>query len=229
MLRREIETYLSSLDRSNIDRYLAYWESIKPTDHEEYYMRWIFAFLSIHTTWRKNVDSYVLLTKEKSWRESSDQLSTVIKNAGVGLHGMRTRGIWEFTQAFWQKPENFYKQDNESWMEFRDRLVEACYGIGLAKVSFALEMAYPKDCGVVCVDTHIIQLYGQDPQKLTDKQYRNIEAHWIKNCKKLEIPSPIARHIYWDKVQEQPDTKYWSYVFEKYEPKNQTTMDLCPA
>lgn len=222
MLQKEIEKFISEIDKQTIDKYKTYWETITPKSQKDYYNRWIFAYLSVHTTWRKNVESYNLLSTNK-WTEDKIQLSDLIVKSGVGLHNMRTKGIWQFTNDFWSNPDFWYKQENETWINFRDRLMNKAYGLGLAKTAFALELSYPKDCGVVCVDTHIIQLYGANAQKLTERKYKLIEAHWLRCCKKYAIPSPIARHIYWDKKQDQQDTTYWSYVFENEKrTENQT-------
>src|SRR5574343_429965 len=75
-------------------------------------------------------------------------------------------------------------------------------------------MCYPRTCGVLCADTHIIQLYGYQPEKMNARKYREIETHWIGTCQRLNIPSPIARCVYWDTKQHQPSSRYWSYVLE---------------
>jgi len=41
-----------------------------------------------------------------------------------------------------------------------------------------------------------------------------MEKHWVETCKARNIPQFMARNIYWDKVQEQPNSRYWSSVFE---------------
>ncbi len=223
MLRKDIEQFIATLQPDRMARYQEYWESITPKNHRDYFNRWIFAYLSVHTTWKKNVESYVLLTKN-TWAEDKTQLSDLIKQSGAGLHNMRTKGIWQFTQDFWTNPQEWYRKEGESWIGFRDRCMAKAFGLGLAKTAFALEISYPKDCGVVCVDTHIIQLYGQKPAKLTDRKYRLIEAHWMRSCKKYKVPSPIARHVYWDIKQGKDDTKYWSYVFEN-DNRNENTLN----
>jgi len=43
-----------------------------------------------------------------------------------------------------------------------------------------------------------------------------MEKHWVDCCKERDVPSFLARNVYWDQVQNNaPDTRYWSYVFEK--------------
>ena len=98
---------------------------------------------------------------------------------------------------------------------WRNRLVKKFFGIGLAKVSFAMEMCYPLYCGVVCLDTHILQMYGVDPRKGCGRAvYEEMEAHWIKICLDKGYPSAITRHILWDKIQNKRNTRYWSHVLE---------------
>ena len=48
-----------------------------------------------------------------------------------------------------------------------------------------------------------------------EKEYKELEKHWVTRCKERDYPPFMVRNIYWDKVQEEKDTRYWSYVFEK--------------
>ena len=45
-------------------------------------------------------------------------------------------------------------------------------------------------------------------------EYKKTERHWSVNCGKLGVPSYIARSIYWDGLQKQEDSRYWSFVLE---------------
>lgn len=213
---KDVEDTIFAISDDDINRYSEYWTSIKPEDHKEYYKRWLFSFLSVHTTWQKNVSSYQELV-DKPIPASKTELFNVIHNTKVGLTNMRTNGIWQFHNDFWQAPDSWYRQENESWVDFRNRVMNQVNGLALAKTSFVLEMAYPATCEVVCLDTHMLQLYKATKKgsALTDKSYRRMEKHWIKTCKQRNVPSAIARHIFWDKKQGKQDTRYWSFVFEQ--------------
>jgi hypothetical protein len=103
---------------------------------------------------------------------------------------------------------------NESWSEFRNRIEKNIKGLGLAKSSFAIEMIYPSEAEVVCLDTHLFKAYGLDQVKHR-KKYDLLENHWVKNSVKKDLPSYIARCIYWDRKQEKTDSRYWSHVLEE--------------
>ena len=208
-----VEKFFDSIDRKDVKRYVKYWEGITPQDEEEIFKRWLFAYMSIHTTWENNVVGYKAIREWQEWYKDSDILKKKIIDSRVGLHNNRTTYISKFAKQFFGKPIEYLRQATETWQEWRNRLVKENLGIGIAKVSFALEMCHPTDCKVVCVDTHIFQMYGYDQSKNSNK-YEEIESHWLSMCKKYDVPSAIARAIYWDKKQGQTDTRYWSYVFE---------------
>jgi hypothetical protein len=46
------------------------------------------------------------------------------------------------------------------------------------------------------------------------EMYKKMERHWSVNCGKNKVPSYIARSLYWDRVQDKEDSRYWSYVLE---------------
>lgn len=204
------------MHRQRIDRYLSYWNNIAPRSHREYYERWLFAFMSVRTMWRENVKLFeAVRALPEGFTE--DHLRQCLLDNRSGMITNRTRGIWEFHQKFWQNPTAFYPALCEPVSTCRDRLVDSIFGLGIAKVSFVMEMAFPSTCDVVCVDVHIGRLYGlRDPyeRKMTLGAYKRIEKHWTKSCREREIPSAIARHVYWDQVQGQDSTSYWSHVFE---------------
>jgi hypothetical protein len=82
-------------------------------------------------------------------------------------------------------------------------------------VSFALELAFPLEAEVLCLDVHMLRLYGvKDPQKLRVGQYERLEADWIARSRAVELPSYIIKQIHWDAVQGRPDSRYWSHVLE---------------
>jgi hypothetical protein len=105
------------------------------------------------------------------------------------------------------------KEDEESWTEWRDRLVKSILGLGKAKVSFALEMMYPVEAQVACMDTHLFQVYGLDQSK-NSKYYNTIEADWVDRSNKRGLAPYMARCLYWDKNQNRKNSRYWSKVLE---------------
>jgi len=214
------EAAIQSIDESEVKPYQIYWESVKPKNDEEHYWRFVFAHLSVHTSWNSNVNSYLHLrkTKDQWFGKDKQELTNALVESRVGLYVRRSQGISLFTESFKLDPNAWKKVAGESWIECRNRLAKKSLGIGLAKTAFALEMCYPNECDSVCLDTHMLQLYGYEPtkqSKITNKAgYLPIEKHWTETCKEKKIPSYIARCIFWDKKQHQKDSRYWSHVFE---------------
>jgi hypothetical protein len=93
----------------------------------------------------------------------------------------------------------------------------------LAKVSFALEMIYTFDCGVFCCDTHLFQAYGYD-QQLHLNKYRELENHWIEFSSMYNVPSAIARAIYWNRKKGENDCSYWADVLDN--DKNSFSIEV---
>jgi hypothetical protein len=207
------EHFIKRLDRQRIKHYTQYWNTLKPKTHNAYFDMWLFAFMSIRTRWQANIEGFLAI-KDIIHDCSFNSLLSAIKNSGTGLYTLRTRGLIEFRDKFWDAPEKFYPETDD--MEpFRTHMAKTLFGIGMAKISFALELAYPDTCSVVCADTHILQLYGYTTQASPSvKQYKTLERHWLDVCNDYDVPSPMARHIYWDDNQGKTNTRYWSYVME---------------
>lgn len=228
MPQAEIETYISSLQPEDISRYSTYWKTITPKSHNETFARWVFSFLSVHTSWQANLRAYKVLDKEDHKYSEKDQLMSMIVSSRVGLNKMRTEGIWKFKQDFWSDPTVWYKQEDETWDAYRFRTMNKCHGLGYAKSSFAIELCYPTTCQLTCLDTHMLQLYGvKSSPAPSPSKYKELEKHWVDKCMEKEFPPFMVRNVYWDKVQEQKDTKYWSHVFEdKKSEENLLTEEL---
>ena len=216
MALAEIQDYINSISDTTVTDYANYWKTITPATDQQYYNRWRFAFLSVHCSWKSNVRAYSHLEKSDNPTDKQ-QLQQQIVYTRVGLIKMRTNGLWKFQQDYWADPRKFRKKADENWDEFRDRTMNMCHGLGYAKSAFAIELCYPNECEVTCLDTHALQLYEYDTKKLGTPgpaKYKEMEKHWVETCKARNIPQFMARNIYWDKVQEQPNSRYWSSVFE---------------
>jgi len=209
----KVEKFFNSLDSNEINTYKTYWQSVKPKNSHEIFQRYLFAFMSVHTSWESNINGYQSIKDWTQWFNLPDVLKQKLQDSRVGLHNNRTRFVDKFSKQFWGDVNLFNKKDNESWVSFRNRLEKQILGLGLAKTSFALEMVYPNECEVTCMDTHLFQLYGLD-QTRDSAHYETIEKHWISMCKMWNVPSYVARCIWWDKNQNKTDSRYWSYVLE---------------
>jgi hypothetical protein len=213
---KTINDYIAGIPEETVKNYKYYWNTITPKDHDEYYKRWIFAFLSVHCGWKANIKGYVNIIQQEDKKIASPQtLRDIITISGVGLITMRTKGMWKFKEDFYKDPQWWYKKADENWDLFRYRTMNKCHGLGYAKTAFAIELCYPNECEVTCLDTHALQLYDYKKKSTPSPvQYRTFEQHWINTCKARDIPPFQARNIYWNKIQAQPDCRYWTYVFE---------------
>ena len=54
----KIDKLFNSFNAEEVERYKSYWESIKPKNDTELFQRWLFAFMSVHTSWESNVRGY---------------------------------------------------------------------------------------------------------------------------------------------------------------------------
>ena len=209
---QKVDALFNSFDTVELQRYKDYWQDVAPKNDTEIFQRWLFAFMSVHTTWERNVIGYEAIKDWTKWFNNDEKLMEIVVEARVGLHNNRVRFISEFARKFWNDPEWFKYQDGD-WQVFRDRLVKNILGLGIAKVSFALEMIYPNQAEVTCMDTHLFQAYALNQSKDATR-YREIENYWLDMCRVWQVPSYIARCILWDRKQDKTDSRYWSYVLE---------------
>jgi len=207
-----VDALFDSLTDREVKRYKDYWESVKPKTECESFKRWLFAFMSVHTSWESNVRGYEAIKDWTQWINRDDTLQQILIDSRVGLYRNRTRFLSQFATKFWQDPQKYMYQSG-NWQKWRDALVKDILGLGIAKVSFSLEMLYPNEAEVTCMDTHLFQAFGLNQSK-DAKYYRDIENYWLAKCKDTNVPSYIARSILWDRKQEQTDSRYWSYVLE---------------
>ena len=208
----KVDALFNSFDTEEVETYKNYWDSVKPKNDTEVFHRYLFAFMSVHTSWESNVRGYEAVKDWVNWINRDDELEKRLVDSRVGLHKNRTRFVSQFSKDFWSDPD-WYKYQGGNWQTFRDRLVKKILGLGIAKVSFSLEMLYPNEAKVTCMDTHLFQAYGLSQTK-DARRYKEIEDYWLDMCACWNIPSYIARCILWDRKQNQTDSRYWSYVLE---------------
>jgi hypothetical protein len=181
--------------------------------------------MSVHTSWKNNCKGYNAIkqftnwTLEKGeqlelWNYDSDNLFKRIEKTRVGMQNNRTNYIGLFNDTFWDSPSDFIARNSgEGWSEWRDRLAKKILGLGKAKTSFAIEMLYPTEAKVVCMDTHLFQIYGLNQTK-NAKLYNTIEADWLERSEQRGVAPYMARCLYWDKNQNRKNSRYWSKVLE---------------
>jgi hypothetical protein len=209
-----VENFFINLDYTKVLAYKDYWQDIAPKNDSESFQRWLFAFMSVHTSWKSNIVGYLAIKDWWRWINKPDELLARLEKSRVGLQHNRLKYINIFADLFWQNPSDYKKKSDETWVDLRNRLKGGTVGLGFAKTSFALEMCYPNKAKITCLDTHMFQAYGLDQVK-DIKHYKTIERHWVDMCGMWNIPSYIARCLYWDTKQGYNDSRYWSHVLEK--------------
>lgn len=210
-----VRDLLEELDPSTIARYTEYIDSIAPKDDWGVAKRWIFAFCSIHTSWQSNVNAFEAIVPLGP-DASQEDIVEALRGSRAGLHAVKGRNIKEFLDRFNNNPAEFSFTNTYAAKAQRDVLASKLNGIGLAKTSFACELINP-EARVVCLDTHALRWITGDTTlngKMGPARYRAIELAWLSETAKLGYSPVAARHAVWDRVQNRPDMRYWSYVLE---------------
>ena len=220
-----VENFFESIKDKDVLTYNEYWSELKPQTDAAAFKRYLFAFMSVHTTWKNNCKGYNAIKRFKEWtldkgeqlelwNYDSDALFKRIKGTRVGMQNNRTNYIGLFNDTFWDSPSDFISRNSgEDWREWRNRLAKKTLGLGKAKTSFAIEMLYPLEAQVVCLDTHLLQVYGIKIKQAL-KYYEVAENDWLARCKEKSIAPYVARCLYWDRKQNRKNSRYWSKVLE---------------
>ena len=215
-----LNTLFGCFEQSKISMYSSYWNSITPQSDGEIFKRWLFAFTSIHSTWQSNVRCYNHIKNFEQWIDDKEKLSYLLYISKGGCHNQRTENIWDFREKYFENPDMFKKSGNESWVDMRNRLALFLKGIGLAKTSFALELCYPNQAEIVCLDVHMLRLLDMNTNGYRKESKRDIEAYntgekvWMDCSIKIKSSPYITRCLYWDINQGQNNSRYWSSCLE---------------
>jgi len=217
--KTKADIFFETFPRDKVVKYKEYWESVRPQNNDDIFRRYLFSYCSVHTTWQGNIKGYNAIKNFNEWIDDKDALREKLHKSGVGLHNNRTNYIWDFSTKFWDNPKDFYFTTKKYHVKKRDSIVSKISGIGMAKVSFALEMIHPNEARALCLDVHMLRLYDMEHLKYNKSRsgtesYKKAERHWMVNCGKLKVPSYIARSIYWDDLQNKENSRYWSFVLE---------------
>lgn len=217
------DTFFDSLTSQEITSQTAYWESITPTTMDDVFRRWLFAFTSIHTSWKGNVYGYEALKDFLPWKWNKPELHKKLRQSGCGMHNNRTEFIWDFSKKFWKDPTYYLPQAGELWRPYRDRLVRENKGIGIAKVTYVLELVFPLTCKLMCGDIWQYRIYGHNTAAKSEGPgkhlYEKMEYHWVSSSNQKGVSAPVARQTYWSRLKKRHNSRFWSYVFEGEEMK----------
>ena len=83
MLTTKGKEFFDSIKPEDVCRYMEYWQSVAPKNEEEHYQRWLFAYMSVHTSWKSNVRGYQAIKRFKQWEGDKSKLHQKIENAIV--------------------------------------------------------------------------------------------------------------------------------------------------
>ena len=131
---KSVDRFFDNLTLKLVKTETDYWDNLKVDTHAECFKRWVFAIMSVHTTWESNVRGYEYATKDMSWTLDKDVLANMVTDARVGINKRRNIGLWQLVEKFRENPNQFYKQDDETWQEFRNRMIGSIYGLGLSLI-----------------------------------------------------------------------------------------------
>jgi hypothetical protein len=162
MDKTKADIFFETFPRDKVVSYKEYWESIRPQNHDDIFRRYLFSFMSVHTTWESNVKGYNAVKNFSEWFDNKELLLTKIKDSGVGLHNNRTEYIWDFKDKFWSNPKDYiittkkYHVKNPKGMETYKKI----------------ERHWSIQCGKVGVPCYIMRsLYWNTLQKQEDCRY----------------------------------------------------------
>lgn len=207
--------FFNSLKLAHVRRETKYWESLQTNSDFDVFKRWLFAILSVNSDWKSNVYAYKFLLSDFSWMISRESLDAKMPLAKVGLNVRRAEGIWQLVEGFREDPKQFTKKDDETWVECRDRLIGRIRGLGNAKTTYALNLSYPVDAELLCLDIHVLRFMGYEKQSISSlRQYKEYETLWMDKCDDVGVAPNVAREIYWNRVQGRTNSRYWSYCLE---------------
>lgn len=215
------EAYVAGIPQDVVARYASTWSHLIPHTIDDYFNRWVFAIMSVRARWQENVKGFLAYAGLPKPFDR-EQLARAVMSVNLGLYERRIAGVWELYVQYREHPGRYRIMPGETMIEARDRLAAQVNGLGLAKTAFVFEMIYPLTCQVVCVDTHMLQLYGygvgHKDKRPGPREYKELEQHWTTICHNHGVPSPLARHIYWDRLQQQPDSLYWAWCLRAATP-----------
>jgi thermostable 8-oxoguanine DNA glycosylase len=207
--QKRITQFYHHLTAKDVKRYVEDWKSLTPTTDPQRANRWKFAYCTIHTPWERSCEQFEKIKGHYGHTELTT-LRRALSSTSGGMYDLKSKAIHHF-QLAWKNDTPLFEPTN-NWQDFRDKLVTELPGIGYAKTSFALEMIYPNEAKCLCLDRHMLKACGwTDVNSTVSKdQYRYYEDYWLDISREYKVPPVISRNIYWDQIQQQPNSFYWA-------------------
>lgn len=212
MTCKKVEDLIDNIDDKVVGQYKEYWSTMLPKTKYEYFNRWLYAMLTAAMSANSgNVLYTIAISNFPQWDVNAYFLTEQYRQAKVGFFNQKALYAFRLRRNYWADPDAFLKKDSEDWIEFRNRIASKTLGLGMAKGGFGVELTSPIEGGAVCLDRHMLRLYGQPPH-IPDSLYRKLEQHWLKRCEQRGVPPCIARCAIWDNLQGYTDSTWWSNV-----------------
>src|SRR5688572_28071806 len=99
-----VRSAFEQYSNSDAYRYVDYWGGLRADTPEQLFQRFLFAYLSVHTSWEGNVMGYEAIKNYEEWLNDDDELETRLRASGAGLYNNRTRFIGDFAYRYWRDP-----------------------------------------------------------------------------------------------------------------------------
>ena len=111
METHKVDKFFASIKDREIAEYNDYWGELKPQSNAAIFRRYLFAFMSVHTSWKNNCKGYNAIKQftkwqyeeepqMRLWNYDSDDLFRRIKETRVGMQNNRTNYIGRFLMLF---------------------------------------------------------------------------------------------------------------------------------
>ena len=166
------------------------------------YNRALFALLSVNTSFDITEKAYADM-KGKYWTGQRRIMHRYMRH---GIHYAYARGgyLHDFTKAYKKNAAVFLKQCDESWNEYRRRLVREVKGLGFIKISFFITLVYPA-ADLCCIDRWILRclgLHANNMPRLSNQIfYQSLENIMRQESKILGVDMFQYQWAIWDCIR----------------------------
>lgn len=208
-----------AVPKTHLKDYERYWRHLrKQMRSDGVWQRWVFARASVNMSTSGLLRAYRYLLRYPpgfSRTMTERQYVAKLRRARVGgQFTVRGGGIYRFDQQFLTDPDRF--SPSNPTPAVRDALMVDAYGLARAKTAFALEILDPIGCTAVCLDRHMLRLFGVvgTDFKVNDSFYEEAEAYWLKLARSRGTSPFILRQTWWDRNLGQETCRWWSFVLE---------------
>ena len=69
----KVESFFDSIKDKDIQMYNEYWGELKPQSTSAIFKRYLFAFMSVHTSWQNNCRGYNAIKEFRKWKIEEEE------------------------------------------------------------------------------------------------------------------------------------------------------------